>query len=422
MNSSFFSLQYTSILPYFILMALFYFEASIILRTVPFYKRALAQDLADRNHFAQLDGLRGLLAISVFFTHSETFHQMWVTGSWDLPPSKFYSQLAVGPVSMFFLITGYLFWSKAQKGTKEGLVVFFQHRLRRLFPAYLFAVLLVCIVIAFLSNFHRTVSIFSLIRGSIGLLSFNMIPGPALNNLENTSLIYAGVFWSLRVEWMFYIAYPLLALFARTWRRQLLLVLITFGLYILLPIVRGHMHGQHGTLGLGTIQYFIFFLVAFFSFGMVAAFIKKNYRLESLANSMPATLLGIAVIVALFLFVPPTLDWVEGAVLVFPFLLVVYGNSFFGLLLTRPLILLGQVSYSTYVLHGVVLYTINHLLARTINMATISPLGFWLVTALIGTAVVCLSALSYRFFEAPFMKGYGMKKTTIVTAPALGVH
>jgi peptidoglycan/LPS O-acetylase OafA/YrhL len=169
-----------------------------------------------------------------------------------------------------------------------------------------------------------------------------------------------------------------------------------------------------GTLGLGTIEYFLQYLVCYFSFGMFAAFLKKNFKLERIANSVPATCLGIVLTGILLFFMAPRSGFPEGAALALPFLMIVFGNSFFGLLRIRPLILLGQISYSTYVLHGIILFTANHLLARTINMATISPLSFWLFTAVTGTIVVCVSALSYRFFEAPFMKGYGVKRAKTV--------
>jgi peptidoglycan/LPS O-acetylase OafA/YrhL len=43
-----------------------------------------------------------------------------------------------------------------------------------------------------------------------------------------------------------------------------------------------------------------------------------------------------------------------------------------------------------------------------------SPLAFWAFTALAGSVVVGLSALSYRFVEAPFMHGYGLKRVSTI--------
>jgi hypothetical protein len=85
----------TSIWPYFVIMAIFLAESSILQNTIPFYKRTLERDFSDENLFVQIDGLRGILATAVFFTHAVTFRQQWSTGTWALPHSTFYPQLAI---------------------------------------------------------------------------------------------------------------------------------------------------------------------------------------------------------------------------------------------------------------------------------------------------------------------------------------
>jgi peptidoglycan/LPS O-acetylase OafA/YrhL len=410
--SSYFTLRDTSLWPYFVIMALFVLEAAWIQRTVPFFKRALDQEQADKKHVMQLDGLRGLLALSVFFTHAESFRRLWRVGSWGLPDSGFYAQLAVAPVAMFFLITGYLFWTKAQNTQHQNWRTFFVHRVRRLVPAYLFAVLFILLIVFRITHFQLRVPVLNIARSLVGYLSFGLLPTPAFNGFEGAGQICAYVFWSLRVEWMFYLAYPFMAFFARTKRSQLLLLIIAIALQFGLPIVRQHMTGtgKAGTLGLGTVLYFDFFLLSYFSVGMLAAYLKKHHDLK-LFDSTAASLVAIAVTAAVLFLTPPDAGLREGLLLGVPFVAVIFGNSFFGLLRLRPLILLGQISYSTYLLHAIVLYVGSHLLPPSENLVTMSPLAFWLYTAVIGLFVVALSAFSYRYFEAPFMKGYGVKKT-----------
>jgi len=385
-------------------MALFLAEASLIQSFVPFFRLTLAQEAMASNHYAQLDGLRGILALSVFFTHTMSHHQLWTSGVWELPQSNFYSQMAVAPVAMFFLITGFLFWSKALRGVRNWRV-FFWHRIRRLVPAYLFALLLIGIVVGDLTHFQLHTSRVSLFRSVLFYLSFCMVPGPAPNGLGDASLIYANVFWSIRVEWMFYLAFPLMALFARTKVKQLVLLLIAVALYFTLPAFREHMRLRDGlgTLGLGTVQYFDFFLLSYFSIGMIAAVLKKNLPLKGIARNPATTVVAIGALIALLLFVPARPGLLEGVILGIPFLLVVLGNSFFGLLNLRPLGLLGKISYSTYLLHGIVLFVANRIAAQNVDMATISPVMFWAFTAMTGVVVVLLAAFSYRYIEAPCM-------------------
>src|SRR5688500_16089594 len=62
--------------------------------------------------YGTLDGLRGFLALSVFTFHLVLTRDFLVTGEWEPPRSRFYSFLGPLGVSLFFMITGFLFWSK----------------------------------------------------------------------------------------------------------------------------------------------------------------------------------------------------------------------------------------------------------------------------------------------------------------------
>jgi peptidoglycan/LPS O-acetylase OafA/YrhL len=59
-----------------------------------------------------LDGLRGFLAFGVFFHHAVITYFYLANGRWDTPPSRFYTLAGHIGVDMFFMITGYLFWSR----------------------------------------------------------------------------------------------------------------------------------------------------------------------------------------------------------------------------------------------------------------------------------------------------------------------
>jgi peptidoglycan/LPS O-acetylase OafA/YrhL len=409
----------TSIWPYFSIMVLFLCEAWLIQATVPFFREVVQRERADIGRFIELDGLRGLLATGVFFTHAESFRLQELTGTWGLPPSAFYSQMGVAPVAMFFLITGFLFWSKAQNETGVDLAIFFKNRVRRLAPAYLLAVFLVGVIVARVSHFQLQVSTISLVESILGYLTFNLIPGPTLNGYKNASVIYANVFWSLRVEWMFYLLYPLLAVFARSVRRQLVLAALAGTLYVALPIVRPHLavRDGFGTFGLGTLEYFNFYLISYFSFGMLVASLKKRFA-PAWTRGVPASVSGIGVVIFLLCFLAPKASPVEGGLLAYPLLLIVFGNSFFGLLRFRPLVLLGQLSYSMYLLHAIVLYSADRIMARFVDVAHMSSMAFWLITAGTGIVVVLLSAFSYRYFEAPFMKAHAARSRGGILAAA----
>ena len=95
-----------------------YFVALAILFAVvatPAFKAADAPPSEKSGRVSSLDGLRGVLALSVFFYHALLTRQFSATGQWHQNASHFYDALGPGAVAMFFMITGYLFWSKVLK-------------------------------------------------------------------------------------------------------------------------------------------------------------------------------------------------------------------------------------------------------------------------------------------------------------------
>ena len=56
--------------------------------------------------------MRGLLAISVLFSHAVVNYFYFQTGVWTNPPTPFYAFLGPGPVTLFFFLSGFVFWSK----------------------------------------------------------------------------------------------------------------------------------------------------------------------------------------------------------------------------------------------------------------------------------------------------------------------
>jgi peptidoglycan/LPS O-acetylase OafA/YrhL len=86
------------------------------------------------------------------------------------------------------------------------------------------------------------------------------------------------------------------------------------------------------------------------------------------------------------------------------FVFIVAGNDFFGLLSSRPLFLLGTVSYSFYITHGIVLFVISHMFNRWFRIRTLSPVEYWSLISVVGVAAVCFSTLLYWTVERRYMR------------------
>ncbi len=58
---------------------------------------------------ASIDGLRGFLALGVFIHHTYIYFSYFKSGIWQHPSIYLFNQLGVTSVSLFFMITSYLF-------------------------------------------------------------------------------------------------------------------------------------------------------------------------------------------------------------------------------------------------------------------------------------------------------------------------
>src|SRR3990167_3188135 len=151
----------------------------------------------DQRRFASIDGLRGYLAFFVFLHHSSIWYFYLRQGQWRIPPSNLYTHFGQSSVAFFFMVTGFLFFSKLIDGKTRGVDwgKLFISRFLRLVPLYLFVMLLLFSVIALLSNGVLNEPLPKLIKGVIRWLGFTILGAPNLNGIDHTSTIVGRVTW-----------------------------------------------------------------------------------------------------------------------------------------------------------------------------------------------------------------------------------
>jgi peptidoglycan/LPS O-acetylase OafA/YrhL len=351
-----------------------------------------------RQRIIALDGARGILALSVFFLHAVTFYQYEKYGQWLPPASNFYSQLAVFPVSMFFFITGYVFWLKLIAQPRIPFWQFLYGRLGRLGIVYGFVCILCFALAAVVSGFHRTVSIPMLAAQCAGWLSF-FGSGHDINRIY-FSRLWLGPGWTLKFEWMFYCSLPLLGWFARSWQRLPLIL----GLAAVVSFTGDHLHVKGPVHLLWEMAgSYAKFLAYTFSVGMIVATIRASSKMHAWARSGLAAGLSLALIAATVTWAVPEFGWRESLLLAVPFACVCMGNTWFGLLTSEPVRFLGRVSYSFYLLHVVLLASEILVLRKYVDFGSIDPARYWLFAATSGAITICLSAFSYQYLEYPLL-------------------
>lgn len=338
--------------------------------------------------YESIDGMRGFLALGVFIHHSSIWHQYVQFGYWAAPNSNLYNQFGQTSVSLFFMITSFLFISKLLNTNEKGFnwQSFFISRIFRLVPMYFFSIWLIVISVMFISNWQVNVGLSEFLKSIFNWCFFTINESPYINNSEYTPFINAGVVWSLPYEWLFYFSLPIISL-------VILKIKPKIGYLILSILFIVYFYKIHSV-----VDYYVYPFLG----GAVAPVIMK---FTSFYKKINDTYASIIILICLFLIGQfNTANNMYCTLLItVVFTLIALGNSIFGLLKNSTLKFLGEISYSTYLLHGIILFTLFYFGLGFENTRELSPLEYCLVIFTITPIVVILSFLGFKYIEKPFM-------------------
>lgn len=349
---------------------------------------------SDQGRFSSIDGLRGYLAFFVFLHHSCIWYFYLRTGRWELPPSNIYTHFGQSAVALFFMITGFLFFSKIIDGRAKNVdwTKLFISRILRLAPLYFFMVLILFLIIAIISKGILNEPAPVLFKNLIRWLSFTILGAPQINGIKNTSQIVAGVTWSLPFEWFFYLSLPLMALTLRVKPPVAYVALAVFSLL-----------------------YFEFwrpriYYLAFLG-GIIASFLARSSRFRTFATKKASSFVVIGCIGVVVGVFPSAYAVIPLSLLAVAFALVASGNDLFGILATSASRTLGELAYSIYLLHGIFLFTTFTCALGIPASANLSPLSHWFIVFAMTPVLIFFCFLTFRFIERP-----AMQSTNSVTA------
>ncbi|WP_176442270.1 acyltransferase family protein [Noviherbaspirillum humi] len=340
--------------------------------------------------FASLDGLRGLLVLGVFLHHASMWYLYRQSGKWDEPPSHLYNHLGESSVALFFMITGFLFFSKLLAGRHKPIdwLHLYVSRVLRLFPLYLFSMLLLFAAVAAQTGFRLNEPWPRLLNEVLRWLSFGVAGNPDLNGMKLTFVIDAGVVWSLAYEWLFYAALPLIGLVIGVTppRRVVLASLLACAVIVML------MRGSD------------FSYLAVFGGGILAALCAQSPRFCALARGTAASLLALACLGLAVHLSPGAFNTTTTALLTVAFTLIACGNTLFGVLTWQPIQLIGDMGYSIYLLHGFLLYIGLRAAPLPGLGAPAYAIGHWRAVTAMAVPLVVLCYATFRLIERPAMQ------------------
>jgi peptidoglycan/LPS O-acetylase OafA/YrhL len=369
----------------------------------------------DRSHFRVLTGIRGWAAIWVYLYHLWVYAQQQIILSVAGLSINLTPFLCIGGagVSIFFVLSGFLLgmpFAQWQAGLRHRpkLGRFFSRRVARVFPAYYAQLAILSVIAYWIPGQPGVADGATLIRH---LLMLFMSPPLGTQPLN-------GVWWTLPIEFSFYLLLPLIGFMLRPKYFGLLLgaSLLLMGawrhytvLWLAASDVPARVIASYQLPG----------SLDMFGFGMLAAVLHVNRGalpdwLLPKVNSTRMALLGLALVVAaiywlnyhgenywadnpIFYLWTPALSLGVAALI----LAGMDGNRFVGWLFgNRYMVFLGLVSYSLYLWHFPVLSW----------LAGVERLQAWPMNRLLALLLVSLppvllvSALSYALVERPFMR------------------
>lgn len=350
----------------------------------------------ESHKYETIDGLRGFLAISVFIHHSSIWYVYLHNQRWELPHDSLYSQLGQTSVAFFFMITSFLFVSKLLSDKKFIWKDFYISRIFRLTPMYYVSLLVIIIIVFIDSQWRLDVSITDFLKSILKWLGFTYFGVTPING-KDILIINAGIIWTLPYEWLFYFFLPILSLVISKKNRPSIIIFSFSILMCAIFYVRNDLIILHLCTFLG---------------GMVAPFILKYTSIQSLLNtnkiiksliSILILICGIFILVADQIFPYHYHIYLRIIFITIIFTAITLGNSFFGILRLSFIKLLGEISYSTYLIHGIFIYITFHFILGFEVVKQLSVVYYWGVIFIITPIVVLFSYLGYTFIEKPMI-------------------
>ncbi len=336
----------------------------------------------------EIDGLRAIAILSVFFFHLEP----------DLVPGGF-----IG-VDVFFVISGYLISSgllfNLAKNNKIDFKEFYSRRIRRIIPS-----LLLIVVVSFLLGclFMLPNDLYTFARSGIAALTFssNRFFSKSVDYFAPTSdefpLLHT---WSLAIEEQFYILWPLML--ALLWKiKSKRGRLLTWIFLILSSIAASYFMTK--SIATKDVAYFSLFTRGHeLLIGCLIAFIEQNYRFKLSAKiSTPTAFISLIALLSTFWLIDLNSNF-PGLLTLIPCIataLIIYSchcqekSPFKTLMSSKVLTYIGQHSYPIYLWHWPLLSFYRYTSGKSYpgHVESLIYIGVTLF----------LSILTKKFFEVP---------------------
>lgn len=355
------------------------------------------------NRIEQLDSIRGLASLSVVFNHLYLTFPVFTLLLWQSPARMLVN--GKGAVILFFVLSGFVLSLPFLSGKKIGYPAYLVKRIFRIYVPYLLAITLAILASGWaggqaVSGLSDWFNAFWASGFSLQYLGEHLL---LLGNIHSDA--YNTVIWSLVHEMRISLVFPVIMLLVLRFHAAGNLLLIlglslagglndVFGLSV--------SNGFHTTY-FDSIQY-----AAMFVAGALLA--KHRRELMRLYVKLGRVVKGLLLLAALFFYnygsaVDKVFDMpfarvaaelcIAGGACIF-ILFGIASARLSGLLTLKPVLFLGQISYSLYLYHFTILLIGFHVLYPVTNI--------WITELAVLAASIIVAALAYRYVELPCIR------------------
>lgn len=337
------------------------------------------------NRLYNLDYLRGLAALSIMLYH----YLSWTYGRFS--SDTFLGRIGIYGVSIFYMLSGltlYHVYYKKMQMRKNDLAEFYKKRFLRIFPL----LWLVNGIVLVTSN--KRFDLVDVILNLTGLFGF-----------VKWDVYFSSGIWSIGNELVFYAFFPFFVYFMK--KKKLYMVLLSslivflylyFAFIILTNENTIESQWRNYTNPLNQVLLFLI------------GFLIGHYT-EDIKIKRELSFLFLISAVVIFVFYPVIGDTISLVTslnrLIFTVLILIICLTLYKLdfklptLIHSPLLFLGEISYSIYLLHPIVWSVANKLLWNRLGFSNFS-IGYKIIITIIFCLLV--SYVVYRYFERYFMK------------------
>ncbi len=353
------------------------------------------------NYFSRIDHIRFLAATLVVFVHSYT---LYGGGESDNLFIKFMLSGDTG-VSLFLVLSGVLFTIISDCGRKVIVYkTFIYNRFIRIFPLLIMAWITAISLSRGTATFSDAMTIF---------LFSNLQTSPLLSHFGQT--------WTIAVEFQFYLIFPFLAIFLNRYGIKYIVYLSIFWVFWRAIIVSIYGAQLGSDVYLNNHYYYLTMLGRLDQFlvGIIFGYIYINFK-DKLKNPIIFISSVFIVFFSIIFFrnsglwyIPTpyvtSLSYPEA--IVWGVFIVSYMAADFNIptIIDRSLSKLGEISFSEYILHGIVLYSF-HKAIGIIQFSSNSNLNAVINFTVVLIPILFFSKICFELIEKPFL-GFRKKYT-----------